>query len=207
MSDNNKLDEALKANEEFNEENLALKNKLAELEKEMQEAKKEARAYKAAATRAKNTLNTKRFEAEDNQIGQDGNRSFSQDGELIQVETRKLDEDAMKTKVDTLAFMEEKVTVEIHEVTEENADHGFPVSVNGETEIFFRGQQKTVKRKFVEGLARARKTGYKCLERRTADGGIEYYYPSHTGLRFPFSVVHDPNPKGIDWLKHTLRQP
>ena len=206
MTEENKseasLEEALKANEEFNEENERLKQELKEAKRQATMNKNKLEKLKAGAA-----FNATRFEAEDQQVGQDGDRYFEGD-EIVQVDMKKLDDDVLKGKMDILRFMEELVTVEIHDVSEENADHGFTIWVNGKPETFYRGQSKTVKRMFVEGLARARKTGYKCVERINPETGIkEYIYPSHTGLRFPFSVLEDRNPKGREWLKQTLRQP
>jgi hypothetical protein len=114
----------------------------------------------------------------------------------------------MLKKLQMEAFMEEMVTVEISEVSEEQADHGFPIFVNGQCEIFFRGERKAIKRKFVEGLARAKKTGYRNVLKVDRDTGEqEYVWPSKTGLRYPFSVIEDKNRMGADWLRSVLRQP
>ena len=205
MTDNKSeasLEEALKANKEFNEENERLKQ-------ELKEAKRQATLNKNKLEKLQSSkpFNSTRFEAEDQQVGQDGDNRFEGD-ELIKTSMEKLDEDILKGKMEVHSFMEEPVTVEIHDVSEENADHGFTVWVNGQPETFYRGQTKTVKRKFVEGLARARKTGYKCILKIDPQTGEQYYsYPSHTGLRYPFSVIDDANPKGRTWLKQTLRQP
>lgn len=149
----------------------------------------------------------KRFEALEQQIGQDGTSRFKGDA-LIQVEKRPLDSPEMLAKLDIEKFMEEMVTVEVHDVADENADPAFPIWVNGIPEFFRRGEQKTVKRKFVEGLARAKKTGYRnVLKVDPMTGEQEYVWPSKTGLRYPFSVVSDNNKEGSAWLKAVLRQP
>lgn len=112
-----------------------------------------------------------------------------------------------KDKLALLAFMEEPVTVHIHETSEEQADSNFSIWVNGRQEVFFRGQEKTVKRKFVEGLARAKPTTYRNEQFKMQDGSDSVRYPKSRGLRYSFSVVHDNNPRGRDWLKEVLRQP
>ncbi|GAA0586733.1 hypothetical protein ACFQH5_20210 [Halomonas salifodinae] len=187
------LEELRQANEEFNSENERLRAQLAEMEQRM----------------AKNTPVTReqRLETGEHQVGQDGTAAFDGDT-LIKPETRTLDDPNLIKKAEILKFMEEPVTVEISEVSDENADHGFIIHVNGKSEPFRQGERKTVKRYFVEGLARAKRTGYKNqLVVDPVTGDQEYEYPSKTGLRYPFSVVHDPNPRGADWLKAVLRQP
>jgi hypothetical protein len=65
-----------------------------------------------------------------------------------------------------------------------------------------------VKRKFVEGLARAKKTSYGNTLRVDQQTGLQsYVWPSKTGLRYPFAVIEDKNPRGKTWLEAVLRQP
>lgn len=195
---NNKLasanEDLAKANAAVNEENEALRRELA--------------AAKALAAKNQPVLRSDRFVVEEHQIGQDGVASFAEDGVLEPIKGENLDDPLVKEKAAMLAFMEEPVTVNIHEVSEDNADEAFFISVNNDKEFFRRGETKTVKRKFVEGLARARKTGYRAELRVDPITGVqEYVYPSKTGQRYPFSIIEDSNPKGRDWLTHTLRQP
>ncbi|TFH85269.1 hypothetical protein EQG41_18320 [Billgrantia azerbaijanica] len=187
------LTELQQANEEFNAENERLRQQLADMQ--------------AAMARNNPVTREKRLETGEHQVGQDGVAAFDGDT-LIKPETRTLDDPNMIHKAEILKFMEEPVTVEIQEVADENADHGFVIEVNGKAEPFRRGERKTVKRYFVEGLARAKRTGYRNqLVVDPVTGEKEYQYPAKTGLRYPFSVIHDGNPRGADWLKAVLRQP
>jgi hypothetical protein len=190
-----KVDDLLSANEEFAQAN----DKLAE---ENAGLKQQLSGQGAMINKL-----MKRFEAMEQQIGQDGTAHFD-DTSLVRVEGKTLDDPDMLKKLQMEAFMEEMVTVEISEVSEEQADHGFPIFVNGQCEIFFRGERKAIKRKFVEGLARAKKTGYRNVLKVDRDTGEqEYVWPSKTGLRYPFSVIEDKNRMGADWLRSVLRQP
>ena len=190
-----KVDDLLSANEEFAQAN----DKLAE---ENAGLKQQLSGQGAMINKL-----MKRFEAMEQQIGQDGTAHFD-DTSLVRVEGKTLDDPDMLKKLQMEAFMEEMVTVEISEVSEEQADHGFPIFVNGQCEIFFRGERKAIKRKFVEGLARAKKTGYRNVLKVDRDTGEkEYVWPSKTGLRYPFSVIEDKNRMGADWLRGVLRQP
>lgn len=111
-------------------------------------------------------------------------------------------------KAAMLAFMEEEITVLVHDTTDPTAEP-LPEVINGgdrNRQYFIRGQEQKVKRKYVEVLARAKRTGYASEKFVNAVGEDQYRYPGHTALRFPFTVTHDPNPKGREWLKAILSE-
>ena len=196
------LEAATTANKEYASVNQVLSEQLAQ-------AKDELATNALEAKKNKVPFNATRFEAEDHDVGRQGTRRFVEgEASLEPVNEQSLDEGVFDEHAKMLMFMAEPVTVEIHEVADEHAEQGFVIMVNGENEVFRRGEIKTVKRYFVEGLARARKTGYRNVEQINPHTGVrEFVYPSMTGLRYPFSVTDDRNPRGRDWLKHTLRQP
>lgn len=195
------------AQQEVNVEELMSANEAFATENDEQRSQIEKLLAENKRLKDLNVTHEKRLEAQEQQVGQDGTAHFDGD-ELIKVQGQSLDDPNMMKKLDIMKFMEEPVAVEIHEVADEQADIGFAIWVNGQSEVFRRGERKTVKRKFVEGLARAKKTGYGNQLRVNRDTGEqEYIYPSKTGLRYPFSVVHDANRMGADWLKAVLRQP
>jgi hypothetical protein len=103
------------------------------------------------------------------------------------------------------AFMHEPMTVMVHDSTDENDAELVYVSVNGNRQFFLRGQPQTVKRYFVERLARAKMTTYKQnLDDRLGES-MNNMIPHHA-LRFPFSVVEDKNPRGAAWLRNLLAE-
>lgn len=110
-------------------------------------------------------------------------------------------------KLAMLAFMEEMVTVYIHPTTNEQDEQVFEIYNNGDKVLFRRNEEKTVKRKFVYGLAKSRTTNYTQQEVINAEGVRDYKYFPHTGLRYPFSPRQDDNPRGADWLRATLGEP
>lgn len=130
-----------------------------------------------------------------------GNARESLEPALIEPADRVID----RGWAENMAFANEKVTVTVHESTEKNAEPIVEVFCDGIPQRFIRGQAQEVKRKFVEVLARARSTSYSQREER--DGGFVEgsVFDPHTALRYPFSVNHDPNPRGADWLKSILR--
>lgn len=109
-------------------------------------------------------------------------------------------------KMKNIAFMEERVTVLVHDTSEKHADAVVEIGVNGRNELFVRGQEKTVARKFVEGLARAKPVSFRNEEYTAEDGTRKVRHPSNIGSRYTFSVVQDPNPMGKEWLKSVMAQ-
>lgn len=185
------VNELLEANAAFAKQNEALAKELEELKR---------KNVAPATIRRTDDLGN-------HQVGQDGVRKF-EDDELVKIETRTLDDPAFMTKLATEKFMEELVHVRIQETSEEQADIGFVISVNNKQCVFRRGEEKIVPRYFVEGLARAKRTGFKnVLKVDPMTGEQEYVYPAHTGLRYPFEIIEDKNPNGREWLKAVLRQP
>ncbi|NIB43814.1 hypothetical protein HBA55_29700 [Pseudomaricurvus alkylphenolicus] len=195
------LQEALEANQALESESAKLAQEKLELEEKLAAAQSQLKAKDNPVEI------TQRFESEEHQVGQDGTRQFNADGELEPLHNERLDEAWLKDKAKILAFMEESVEVEIADVTDQHADATFPIWVNGQCEVFQRGTRKWVKRKFVEGLARARTTSYRNELRTNPETGERFYaWPRQTGFRYPFSVVTENNPNGSRWLAETMRQ-
>ena len=146
--------------------------------------------------KAPGTMESQDFDAEEGYTYDDSNL------ELSRVES--VDDPLFTEKMAMLKFMEEPVTVFIHEDQNEQADSNFFVGVNGDKEYFFRGQNKTVKRKFIEGLARAKPVGYSNDRHRDQDGVESFRWRASKGLRYQFQVVEDRNPEGSAWLQRLL---
>lgn len=106
----------------------------------------------------------------------------------------------------SLAFMEEPVEVMLHESTDPNADNPVQVACNGVNQFFWRGQPITVKRKFVEILARSKQTAIQTKEVRDHSGALTTAIGKTTALRYPFSIISDQNRNGAVWLKRTLSE-
>ena len=105
------------------------------------------------------------------------------------------------------AFMNEELAVRIEESSEENAQPQFDIGVNGITRLFVLGEVYTnVKRYHVEGLARAKPVRFRNNPYTRNDGTNDVMYLRSSGLRFNFTVLRDPNPRGSDWLKQVLAE-
>jgi hypothetical protein len=136
-----------------------------------------------------------------------GTADFSEEGDFIKPVIGELSDPIMKEKLAMEQFMTDMVTVNIQGSADYRHSKVFSISVNEATEIFKTGETKTVQRKFVEGLCRAKNTAYTNRETPDGKGGTKFVYDPRSGLRYGFSVMNDPHPRGASWLEHTLRQP
>lgn len=104
------------------------------------------------------------------------------------------------------AFMNEVLTIEVAETTNENEPPSITLSVNGITQPVFRGYPTRVRRKYVEVLARCKETKY---NQRNIDPSRpdKIELEPRTGLVYNFQVIEDPNPKGRAWLRAVLAEP
>lgn len=161
-------------------------------------------------TRVEPVALTKTIEPMEQQIGQDAPRVMKSTGPakdalepaLIQAVDRPVDPE----KLAMLAFMEEPVTVHILETGNPLDADVFEIINGGKIELFRRGETKTVKRKFVDILASRKLTTFTQKRVRDNDGVMQDVQQPRSSLMYPFSVVHDPHPRGADWLKATLAQ-
>lgn len=150
----------------------------------------------------------KRIDTSDRDVGQDSSRAMSTTGDAVLDPPRiePVERPMDSEKVAMLAFFEEMVTIRMATSTDPNAEQIFEVWVNGEPQIFKRGETKTLKRKFVDCLARRKLTTHTLEKYTNANGDEAYRYPSHTALRYDFQMIRDDNPQGADWLRHTLME-
>lgn len=143
------------------------------------------------------------LEAAEQTVGQDRPREMPARGKA-RIEAAHIEpvERVSKEKLELLAFMEEMVTVLVHESTNPNDEPIPEVWNDGVAQRFIRGQEQRVKRKYVEVLARAKMTSYKQVKLPDNRG---YKNIPQTALRYPFSVIED-SQKGKDWLKRVLAE-
>jgi len=161
-----------------------------------------------ASQKVPNLAPEKVFEPLEHTVGQDSERVMSSTGPareslepaLIQVVDRPVDNE----KLMMLAFMEEPVTVHIHTTSDPNAEQVFQIFNNNQCETFKRNETKTVRRKFVDGLATRKITTFTQERRQDSTGTWNDVQIPSTALKYPFSVMHDAHPRGADWLKAVL---
>jgi len=106
---------------------------------------------------------------------------------------------------DLEAFMNETLVIMVFEDNQEGSLPTVEPTVKGMKQVIVRGVQSKVKRKYVEVLARSRTTKYDQIQRDMADPSSRFMRPK-AKMSYPFSVLHDPNPRGRDWLKAILAE-
>lgn len=102
------------------------------------------------------------------------------------------------------AFMNEMVKIRVHGSPEEGALPVISVIVNGVLQPILRDEEITVRRKYVEALARAKATSYKQVTNPIDPSDIRMV-PT-TVLSYPFTVIEDTE-RGKGWLRKLLAQP
>lgn len=116
-----------------------------------------------------------------------------------------VDKPLPKGALELEAFMNEPVTILVNPATDPDEPRLVQVGVNGVNQFLPRGEQITVKRKYVEVLARAKRTNFsQTLDERLGEG-MNHLKAMHL-LRFPFSVIEDRNPNGGPWLRGVLAE-
>jgi hypothetical protein len=143
-------------------------------------------------------------------IGQDRPRNMRSDGpaeqSLDKPDIEVVDRPVNKAKLAQMSFNEEILEVVVHDTDDKTAEP-YPLVINGGARQYFvRGTTQRVKRKFIEVLARAKKTTYTQRKIRDSEGNEMYQQIPHTTLLYPFSVISDPNPSGRVWLESILRE-
>jgi hypothetical protein len=111
-----------------------------------------------------------------------------------------------REKFEIEMFMHETVLVLVHDSTDETQIPIPSVNNGGDTQYFIRGKQQWVRRKYIEPLARAKKTTYTQKKIRNSNGDEQYINIPHTTLMYPFVVLKD-TPRGKAWLRNILAEP
>lgn len=106
-----------------------------------------------------------------------------------------------------MKFMEDLLVVEVLQSDEQFPMPCISVWNGGRHQLFVKGEKQTVRRKFVEVLARRKTTKYSNIEYLDPEGNHTVKWPRRSSLAYPFVVHQDPNPRGKDWLKRILQEP
>ncbi len=132
-----------------------------------------------------------------------GKAKESLDPALVEPTDKPVDKDW----ADMMTFNKQKVTFVINESTDTNADNPVICGNSGEPKQFWRGVEYTEERRFLESLARAKPTSFTQKLVVDPNGIKSYVHMPHTAGRYDIRVIHDPHPRGLDWLKSILAQP
>ncbi len=108
--------------------------------------------------------------------------------------------------LDAEAFMNEMVTIVVNPSQDPDDPQLVQVGVNGVNQFMPRGEPIAVKRKYVEVLARAKRTDFaQQLDERLGEAKFNLLRTMHS-LKYTFSVLEDRNPRGRAWLTGVLAE-
>lgn len=105
-------------------------------------------------------------------------------------------------------FMAQAVDIILHEPGDSENEHRFcECTVNGEYICLPRdGNQHTVKRYHLAVIAAAKVQKLSQTKITHPDGSMGYKEKATLHPVYPFSVVHDPNPAGVTWLRQIMQR-
>lgn len=120
-------------------------------------------------------------------------------GEIGKEDIERVTENDFADAAELEAFMNEPVTIIVQQDREKGSLPVIVPSVNGVNQPIIRNQKITIKRKYVEALARCRFTAY---EQEVPDPNKpeNIQMKEKTDLMYPFTVLEDRNPNGREWL-------
>jgi hypothetical protein len=126
-------------------------------------------------------------------------------GEIGTGDIEVVDKPLSKKDIDMEAFMNEPVQIVVLSSQDPNESQLVLVAVNGVNQYIVRDQPIVVKRKYVERLARAKRTDYdQTLDERMGEA-MNHLKQRHS-LKYPFTVIQDANPVGPAWLRGILAE-
>jgi len=99
--------------------------------------------------------------------------------------------------IDQAAFMEEEVDIFLQLQKGEQQSVPVTITVNGVRQHIFRGTPQTIKRKYIEPLARSVVIDYDQPDELVNAGELPRATPS---TPYHFTVLRD-SPRGIEWLR------
>lgn len=105
-----------------------------------------------------------------------------------------------------LAFNEELVTIRLEHSSEKFAPKVIDFTVEGVTEWVPVGQPYTLKRKYVEVIARCKPDDISTYTGSTDEENPQNRIQRFTRAKHPFTVVRDANQRGFDWLTKIMQE-
>ncbi len=112
-------------------------------------------------------------------------------------------------QLDQEAFMRDEMEIMLMEPNNENEAQFCEVNVNGDYRLLLRnGEPQKLRRYHVAVLAQAKQSRVRQKKIVAPDGSMGFQEENVLALTYPFSVIHDPNPKqGAPWLRQMLANP
>lgn len=112
-------------------------------------------------------------------------------------------------QLDSASFMRDEMEIILMEPNNENEAQFCEVNVNGDYRLLLRnGEPQKLRRYHVAVLAQAKQSRVRQKKIVQPDGSMGFQEENVLSLTYPFSVLHDPNPKqGAPWLRQMLANP
>lgn len=112
-------------------------------------------------------------------------------------------------QLDSESFMRDEMEIILMEPNNENEAQFCEVNVNGDYRLLLRnGEPQKLRRYHVAVLAQAKQSRVRQKKIVQPDGSMGFQEENVLSLTYPFSVLHDPNPKqGAPWLRQMLANP
>lgn len=120
-----------------------------------------------------------------------------------QIETLQGDPARAMDQVELEKFMNEPVTIVVPRGGSESDIDAWPIQVGSRMQYIVRGKAATIKRKYVEVLARSFFSRFEARQENPIDPASIYFHEIKT-VSYPFSVLEDKNPKGRAWLQRIV---
>lgn len=117
-----------------------------------------------------------------------------------------MDTPRAKTKAAELAFLNEMVDIELLPSANPNDKQIEYIWNGGVAQALFRGKRQSVKRMFVEVLARCKRNMVSTQEYIDSTGARATRVVKTPSLLLPFTIHRDPNPNGSAWLQRILAE-
>lgn len=140
------------------------------------------------------------YEAQDELVAQEDPKMINELGDAGPIVQASEDDVARE------AFSNDMLEILVHPGANEEDPEVIVPNCNGINQPIIRGQRITVKRKYVEILARCRKTTYTQQVHDPSQPHNIQMVPK-SALFYPFTVYSDPHPDGREWLQQILDQP
>lgn len=110
------------------------------------------------------------------------------------------------TQAEALAFAEETVKILVAPSSDEFPEDPIQLGVNGRMCYVFRNQPTLIKRKYVERLCRAKPNTIR-QDVGNPDPAVANRLNISSGLKYPFTLLEDANPKGgMAWMQKLIAE-
>jgi len=143
------------------------------------------------------------------QIGQDQTKHISGSGEAAVTYDSGIESvpgPGFESLAEYEKFMNQPIKLMVYPPMNDGDEPIVQVAVNNVNQFVIRGREQTIKRKYVEVLARAKKVNISAHGYKDRDGEAKNVVNVNSSLEYPFQVLEDRDPRGPAWLRKILAE-